>query len=536
MRILIKIPSVIISIIIIVGVGYGDETDDRIFDILGSEVPKETFIQSIDHSISPKTILKETDREFTPGVIIDRGVYYIEEEGQYIASPLPPHGAKVIVLAMAELYFPELKKTREFYYIECEDETTGWVNSNYIYAHFGYHALVNVDNLNVYNLPSTDAEVTGQLTIEDEVRIRLRSREKETIDGVTDYWYQIAFIGDEWIFGAYLEPLLTYDLMSMLYFFGSVDHQQFEMIKDILNNIQSLPDKPYGFDKFSVLTGLEEPTYHVQAYYYVCISLLSPLDSFETISPEIVDQLFEWSEMLTDEYRDYKVYDIYLFDCPAQAEGLWFQMRIYEYLRDRENFEKTLMEIYTNYGTTKKWLKHEYHSFYGLDIVDEYPARAAEIWGEDYALSLLDKLYEKSPNKFIEAKVLIEKGILLAGSEGLEDEAIDIFAKVIEDYAGEEHNYYYNTYMNAGQAAVLETLDMLPDEESKREFLLPLTAEEVPFPVRYFAVFLLANGKEGFSPDPANFNQLYEELWREEHPNYFFEYFGWEWSWERYHK
>jgi tetratricopeptide (TPR) repeat protein len=72
--------------------------------------------------------------------------------------------------------------------------------------HGGETAVVSAGPLNLRSRPSLGGAVVQQLDVGDSLVVLDRSDDQETIDNVTDYWYNVRTDdGDEgWVFGAYI--------------------------------------------------------------------------------------------------------------------------------------------------------------------------------------------------------------------------------------------------------------------------------------------------------------------------------------------
>ena len=62
--------------------------------------------------------------------------------------------------------------------------------------------------LRVRERPAKDAEMLGPIRLGSVVKILSRTGKQDTVDNMTNYWYQVDFQGLKgWVFGEYLEVL-----------------------------------------------------------------------------------------------------------------------------------------------------------------------------------------------------------------------------------------------------------------------------------------------------------------------------------------
>jgi len=526
-----KMKRISLSATVILGftvvLSCGDKTHDRILNAMDDEIIKGAFVDVTNPHISPGVILDSTYRKFYSGMVIEEGYYYKEEGGIYKLRPLPPIGSKGVVYFYSSLHIPELSHCPTFYYVEGDDGWSGWVRSTYFGTRGGYCAEVNASGVIVHSAPNPEAEIVAELSFGEEVVAYTRSSEKETIDGICDYWCAVCEEQDKWVFGGFLTPLFTYNSIHLLTRSDPWNIFSSDAVKIIVDEILASPDRlteEYLPDEHYELGEYKEPTYQVQAVLYGCRNLLSRFTT-DAFSEQDNNLFWEWCEKLYTEYKDHLVNNFYYEKIMiAGAQGLLLQMKAYEILNQRENYEKTLLEANKEYGKGYPDTSASITS-YGYTLIKEASYNAREKWGDDFAVSLLDKLYEKAPTRLLTAKALLEKGKLLRPQENGDDEALAIFMEVIDKYPYSDIKYHHGL-TNFAHYAVDEVMRIIRDNTEQREFLTSLTSENTPFPVRLYAAYLLSSNNENYRHDQyprEEFDQLYEDLLAIEHEEYVFE-------------
>lgn len=154
-------------------------------------------------------------------------------------------------------------------------------------------------------------------------------------------------------------------------------------------------------------------------------------------------------------------------------------------------------------------------------------------------MALLDKLCQQGQNGLFSAYALYQKGVILAENPDRQEEALKVFKQAADNYPEEEFTNFM-TVINFAQWALLEAVRILPSEAQKIALLQGYISEQTPFPVRYFAVYLLRHGEESapqfgygnkgvITPNP-DYQELCESLWQVNRQRYGDDkYYDFEW-------
>ena len=486
-------------------------------------------IDKLPPTFTPSLVEQNKYNTYEVGIVVNPGVYYTLEGDHFISNPLPEPGSEVKVLAhfYTELELKTYIKTYSYYWAEGEG-WKGWVSDEYLAT--GYlDGEVNVEALNVRSEPRSDATIMGKLKRGDIVSISERSSQPETIDGVTGYWVFIYGRDNTedtkqdwegWVFEPCITLLLPYDYIDILNFhWGEVKYPSSVAIK-VVEEILSVDDRPLGVHYFEGNPEyvLMKTTYHSQALYKGCLRLLEGSTDFS--NPEVLEKFFEWEHRLETEFQSaYVCSPNFPFDSPAGAEASLLAIKAYKELKDGQNYADSLLRAYESYGTIE-YQDFEYNSYYGLELIHNL-FEDRERLEVEFALTLLDKLYDQGQSRLLSAFALYIKGLILSENPDRQEEALKVFKQVVDNYPEEEFTNFM-TAINFAQRALLEAVRLLPTEAKKIALLQGYISDETPFPVRYFAAYLLGFGEEAapqfgygeegmITPNPE-YQKLYESL------------------------
>jgi len=475
-------------------------------------------IDKLPPTFTPSFVEQNKYNTYEVGIVVNPGVYYTLEGDHFISNPLPEPGSEAKVLAHFYTQFQD--KTDSYYWAEGEG-WKGWVSDEYLATSY-LDGEVSVEALNVRSEPRSDALIMRKLEKGDIVSISERSSQPETIDGVTGYWvliYGEDIVEDSsqdwegWVFEPYITLLLPYDYIDMLKPNRcQVKYPSSVAIKTV-EEILSVDDRPLMIH-YSYYGGyphdMPKTTYHSQALYYGCLRLLE--NSTDSGNPEVLEKFFEWEQRLETEFQSAYICDtVFLFERPAGAEASLLAIKAYKELKDGQNYADSLLRAYESYGTIE-YQDFEYNSYYGLELI----YRAAvdrEIWGDEFILTLLDKLYQQGQNGLLSACALYQKGEILAENPNKREEALRVFKQVVDNYPEEEFTSFM-VVINFAQVALLEATKLLSTEAEKIALLQGYISDETPFPVRYLALYFLGYGygeEVVITPNPE-YQKLYESL------------------------
>jgi hypothetical protein len=74
--------------------------------------------------------------------------------------------------------------------------------------------VTSKEGLRVRSEPCIDDNIIRTLSYGEEVIVYDKQKEPVTIDDITDYWYKIVALNEEWIFGGYLSEDITNDIIE----------------------------------------------------------------------------------------------------------------------------------------------------------------------------------------------------------------------------------------------------------------------------------------------------------------------------------
>jgi hypothetical protein len=192
---------------------------------------------------------------------------------------------------------------------------------------------------------------------------------------------------------------------------------------------------------------LPKTTYQPQALYLGCQRLLYKSTDFT--NPKALDSFFTWEEKLEKEFQSANVLTYgYQILNPAGAEASLLKIDAYETLKDKDNYADSLLSSYQSYGTMECW-GFEYNSYYGLELIYNLK-KAKETWGDEFVLSLLDRLYQQGQSRLLSAYALYIKGLVLAENPNRQKEALQVFKQVVDNYPEEEYTCFM-TVVNYAQ-------------------------------------------------------------------------------------
>jgi len=112
--------------------------------------------------------------------------------------------------------------------------------------------VTSKEGLRVRSEPSIDDNIIKTLSYGEEVIVYDKQNEPVTIDDITDYWYKIVALNEEWIFGGYLSEEITDDI---------IEYREYNLIRKSgdLNNWDNIED---------VLTGVWDDVNNKRRYVY----------------------------------------------------------------------------------------------------------------------------------------------------------------------------------------------------------------------------------------------------------------------------
>jgi len=474
---------------------------------------------------------KDISDVYWMGMIMKEGVYYTLEGDYYIPKPLPKPGTKCIITSYTER-LDEAQRHYTYYYLVESENFKGWVPDDYI-ANGSFNGEVNVDKLNVREKPAINSSVIKTLKKGDIVDIINRSSKPETINEITGYWVSIYTQGYEigekgWVFEPYITLLISYSYLQMTRNFSDNESISSSVIIQVVSEIIALPDRPLiSWNTDGNLCEEDNTTFHSQMLYNGCYMLIH--NATDSDNPQVLKTALDWITILENEYPDKTIWTEFspYIKPPIAPESALLKMTAYEKMKNKEKYEETLINTLTLYGIVE-YIGFEYNSYYGLELIYKL-IKAKETFGSDFVLEILDKIYEKAPGRLLKSAVLYHKGELLSEIPGKKEEAISVLNQVIDEYPEEEwQNFMW--YSNFAQFAMLDAIKLFQTEEERGTFIKPYTEETTPFPVRYFALYLLAYGEEGLlpygdngliEPDPK-YQKIFDEIILPEDKQYWF--------------
>jgi len=295
-----------------------------------------------------------------------------------------------------------------------------------------------------------------------------------------------------------------------------------QLVKDIL----ALKDRPLIFyDADGNLHEATDATFHSQTLYDGCYMLIHNSDDPD--NPEIMKVALDWAQKIEEKHSKCKIHLPNQVTHPIIPETAILKMDIYKNLNDKERYADTLINTFSSYGTME-YNSFEYNSYYGLELLYKL-MEAKEVFGSDFIFELLDKMYEQAQSRLLKSAILYQKGNLLSEMPENKDRAIDTYKTIIVEYAEEEYRNFM-WYQNFAQFSLLNSVKLLPTENDKVAFIKQYTDESTPFPVRYFALYLLAYGEGGLlsygeqgviKPDPK-YKKIFDEIRLPEDKKYWF--------------
>jgi hypothetical protein len=479
----------------------------------------ETVTGSIDTSR-----FDDAEPVFSVGIIMNAGTYYEPQGDTYVAKELPDPGGLGAALAHTNSAWGSGEP--DYYFVQGRG-WEGWVDERHFeIPRVPLSGEINTAKLNVRSGPTTKSEVLGQVVEGDRVYIYERSGENVTIGDDSGYWYRIG--EEEWVFGAYVNLLSTYDLLWLLPDPGTnTSTISPEAVGAVINGIINAPQRPFEFEMPPEWEDVRPPvdpensTYQSQALYWASLRLLNvPGEDAGKWAAFYAEQLGEY-------YPDNKVYDrAFGFERAASAEASRIRLKAYAALNDRGRFEEVITRAFPQYGTLE-FYSFEYGSLYGFEMLFDTHDYVSD-WEPGEAADLFLDLAEIAPNRLLTAYAEFVAGETLVKSEDEADVARgqNILWAVVEEYPDPEHNFFYVTY-NPAQAALVEYVRSLPDDERRRSFLTKYAGDATPFPVRYQALYLLAYGDEGYDRNPqfgpldTGYRELYDSIQLEDKEYWF---------------
>ncbi|MGQ9706618.1 MAG: hypothetical protein ACUVWP_06400 [bacterium] len=296
------------------------------------------------------------------------------------------------------------------------------------------------------------------------------------------------------------------------------------VVKDIL----ALKDRPLLFwDANGNLCETTDATFHSQTLYDGAYLLINNSDGYN--NPYVMNIAIDWIGQLEEKYRKYKVYlsNLGVYSVIPQTSIL--KLDIYKNLNDRENYADILLNTFSSYGSVE-YDSFEYNSYYGLELIYKLIG-SKQRFGVDFILEMLDEMSELSSTRLLKSAVLYNKGNIIAEDPHRRDEAISLYRQVIVEYPDVEYKNYM-WYQNFAQLALLNVIKLLPTENERVSFIRPYTDNNTPFPVRYFALYLLAYGEEGLLPygekglikPDTKYQRIFDDIKLPDDKKYWFEH------------